>query len=146
MWQRFIFWWAGVGGVLFVDRWLKNLALSGRVDDWPVGQFMLVKNHGAVFSWPLPNGLAIVVMVLAMAGLACFGWRAYCRGSVQTFLGVSCMIAGAGSNLYDRLRHGFVIDWAYLGQWWPVFNLADVMVTFGLLLIIVRTSPRLTKE
>ena len=46
------------------------------------------------------------------------------------------ILCGAMSNLYDRLAYGYVIDWAYLGQWWPVFNLADVMVGAGLLLII----------
>ena len=39
-------------------------------------------------------------------------------------------LAGAASNLYDRLRRGKTVDFLDLG-WWPVFNLADVAITVG---------------
>lgn len=130
-------------GPLFIDRWLKSLALAGRTVDWPVGQFILVKNEGAVFSWPLPNAVAIVIMALAILGLVWFGWRAQRRRSWSVLFGTVLMIGGAGSNLYDRLVYGFVIDWAYLGPWWPVFNVADVMIGIGLVLVIV---PRQKKK
>lgn len=136
MMRRFVIFSLGLVGLLGLDRWLKSLALAGRTVDWPVGQFVLVKNEGAVFSWPLPNQVAIVIMALAILGLAWFGWRAQCRRSWSVLFGTVMMIGGAGSNLYDRLVHGFVIDWAYLGPWWPVFNLADVMIGVGLILMI----------
>ena len=50
------------------------------------------------------------------------------------------MLLGASSNLFDRLWYGYVIDWAYLGDWWPVFNLADVMVAAGLIMYLGRQS------
>ena len=51
-------------------------------------------------------------------------------------IGLLFMIAGAVSNVYDRLQHGFVID--YLNFYFlPVFNIADVMVGIGVIMIII---------
>lgn len=137
MMRRFVMLALGLGGLLAVDRWLKAVALAGRTVDWPVGRFVLVENEGAVFSWPVPNALVIVVMLVAMLGLAWYGWRAWKKTNWRSLVGVALMFAGAGSNLYDRFAHGFVIDWAYLGTWWPVFNLADVMIGVGVVMLVV---------
>ncbi|ABY34135.1 MAG TPA: signal peptidase II [Chloroflexus aurantiacus] len=41
------------------------------------------------------------------------------------------MIFGGGlSNLVDRIRQGYVVDFIQFG-WWPVFNLADSAITIG---------------
>ena len=44
--------------------------------------------------------------------------------------GLGAALGGAAGNLYDRMRRGAVIDLLKVG-WWPVFNLADVAITFG---------------
>ncbi len=144
MMRRFWLFTLGLLGLIVVDRWLKSLALAarlpdgqGRIIDLPIGKFIFVKNDSAVFSWPLPNALATDLMIVALLGLLWFGWRAWRRQSWRTMAGVVLMIVGAASNLYDRVTHGFVIDWAYLGPWWPVFNLADVMIGVGLVLVIL---------
>jgi len=52
------------------------------------------------------------------------------------------IIAGAAlSNIYDRFIHGGVVDyffWHY-GFEFAVFNFADVMIDFGVLLILYRS-------
>src|SRR5215470_1482552 len=45
-------------------------------------------------------------------------------------ISLGAAVGGAGSNLYDRLRLGAVLDFLDVG-WWPVFNLADVAITAG---------------
>jgi signal peptidase II len=50
-------------------------------------------------------------------------------------IGLAAAVAGAASNLYDRLRHGAVIDFVDLGGW-PIFNLADVAITLGVMAAI----------
>ena len=45
------------------------------------------------------------------------------------------IFAGAISNIIDRLRHGCVTDFIDLHVW-PVFNLADVYITIGAIMII----------
>jgi signal peptidase II len=57
------------------------------------------------------------------------GWF-FQQPAAQAGLGVA--LGGAGSNLCDRLRYGEVVDFLDLG-WWPVFNLADVAITVGVI-------------
>jgi signal peptidase II len=47
-------------------------------------------------------------------------------------MGLGAALAGAASNLYDRLGRGAVVDFVDLG-WWPIFNVADVAITLGVL-------------
>ncbi len=42
--------------------------------------------------------------------------------------------AGAVGNYIDRLARGYVVDFVYLHHW-PVFNVADVYVTAGAIML-----------
>jgi signal peptidase II len=45
------------------------------------------------------------------------------------------IFAGAVSNLIDRARLGYVVDYIDL-KVWPVFNLADSAITIGIALFL----------
>lgn len=50
------------------------------------------------------------------------------------------ILGGALGNVYDRLVHGYVIDFLdfYVGQYhWPAFNLADAGIFIGAAMLIV---------
>lgn len=49
---------------------------------------------------------------------------------------LSLIVGGALGNLFDRLVRGFVIDYISVGTF-PVFNLADSLLTVGIFLILV---------
>lgn len=51
------------------------------------------------------------------------------------------LLAGAVGNLYDRLVFGAVRDWIALPRF-PVFNLADVFLTIGVIILIVHYRKR----
>lgn len=121
---------------LVADRWLKTLALSGHVGRLGLTKFILFKNPGIIFSWPVPNAAAIVLMCLAIAGVVWWGWRSWKRKNYHSLMAGSLIGLGAISNLYDRMAHGFVIDWAYVGPWWPVMNLADMMIMAGIVIAL----------
>lgn len=56
--------------------------------------------------------------------------------------GLALMAGGAGGNLLDRARFGYVVDYLDVHVW-PVFNLADVAIVSGaglLLLVMARGS------
>lgn len=55
-----------------------------------------------------------------------------------SLLGISFILNGAISNGLDRFFLGCVIDFIDLTIW-PVFNLADVFITIGGILIIIAT-------
>lgn len=53
-------------------------------------------------------------------------------------LGIGLLIIGGASNLFDRLYYGGVIDFISLSFWpFSSFNLADILIFFGLLLLSV---------
>lgn len=50
------------------------------------------------------------------------------------------IIGGALGNLFDRLYHGFVVDFLdfYYGNYhWPAFNIADSAICLGAALLIL---------
>jgi lipoprotein signal peptidase len=47
------------------------------------------------------------------------------------------ILAGAFSNIIDRINYGCVIDFIDL-KLWPVFNLADVFIISGAILLLVK--------
>ena len=54
--------------------------------------------------------------------------------SLMLLLAYSLVLAGATGNLLDRVLNGCVTDFIFLHYWgygFPVFNLADVCITFG---------------
>ena len=56
-----------------------------------------------------------------------------------TRLGYALIIGGALGNLADRIIHGAVVDFVslhYAGYYWYVFNLADIWISLGVVLLI----------
>ncbi|HEY0115440.1 MAG TPA: signal peptidase II, partial [Allosphingosinicella sp.] len=56
--------------------------------------------------------------------------------------GLALVLGGALGNIVDRIRFGYVVDFAdlHFGEWRPflVFNVADAAITIGVLLLLVR--------
>ena len=51
------------------------------------------------------------------------------------------LTGGIIGNLIDRIIHGFVIDYLdfkIFNYYFPVFNLADIMIVIGMFLIIIQ--------
>ena len=67
---------------------------------------------------------------IALAGIVLATRSGYLFQQPAAQWGLGAALAGAASNLYDRLRRGAVIDFLHL-SWWPAFNLADVAITLG---------------
>lgn len=138
----------GVGvTVLVLDQLTKHWALNrlsgGRIVD-VVGslRFNLTFNTGASFSIGSDSGIGpwvglialVVVFALAMGETSRAKWGAVAAGLIG---------GGAIGNLVDRafrgddgFMHGGVVDFIDL-QWWPVFNIADMGVVVGAILLVV---------
>ena len=60
----------------------------------------------------------------------------------QERLGLALVLGGALGNIADRVRLGYVVDFAdlHFGGWQPflVFNVADAAITLGVLVLLVR--------
>lgn len=73
------------------------------------------------------------------AAVAVWMFREPRRGD-QVALGL--VLGGALGNILDRVRLGYVVDFAdlHFGEWRPflVFNVADAAITVGVLILLVR--------
>ncbi len=134
--MRYLRWFLIVALAAVLDRVLKNLAVSGVDRSWWIAHFTLFKNDHLVFSLPLPNVIGTVLMVLALVVVLWLFIPAWQQHDQLRVFATGLIVLGAVSNLFDRVRYGFVIDWAFLGRWWPVFNLADVMIAVGLVIVL----------
>lgn len=125
--------------LLVLDRFLKMLALSRPEQTLdllgPWLGFRLVRNHYISLSLPIGGPVAIILAALIIIGLLVYIFRSHRNFSPRDSLGWGLILAGALSNLFDRLVYGFVIDyldWRYLF----VNNLADIMIFMGIIVVI----------
>ena len=54
--------------------------------------------------------------------------------------GILLIIAGAISNIGDRLMNNYVLDFIFLHYkqyYWPAFNFADIYISLGVLIIVI---------
>ena len=95
--------------------------------------FTLVHNRGAAFG-VFQNQLFLFILISIIAIALIFYNLRYKENSTIFKLSLSLILGGAIGNLIDRLRYGFVIDFLDL-RIWPVFNLADSVITIAALLL-----------
>ena len=119
-----------------------DLPEVGQVVVLPVLNLTFVRNYGVTFG--LLTGFGqwsyLLLAAVALAVVAALGvWlrRAESR-LVATALGA--IVGGALSNVIDRLRFGYVVDFihAHVGGWsWYVFNLADAAIVCGVAALVL---------
>ncbi|MBU0667931.1 signal peptidase II [Patescibacteria group bacterium] len=116
-------------------KWLAytQLAAPLRFTSWFSLQY--TENTGVAFSLPIPHFIIIPLTITVLAGLIYFGAHHIKIWSPLAIIAIALIIGGALGNLYDRLAHGFVIDFIKVG-WWPTFNLADAFLTAGIFLAV----------
>lgn len=124
--------------LILLDQ-ITKLVFSSR--DFFIGptHVHLVENYGLVFSLNfglLPN-LIIIAAALVFFIYYYFNYRQELSrwGKIVFVL----ILSGATSNIIDRLYLGYVRDFIDIGIG-SIFNLADVMVVAGVLIILI-TQP-----
>jgi signal peptidase II len=131
---------AACGVVVAIDQGTKTLARTlvdrgDRVEVLPFLAFQNVRNKGVAFG--LGGDIPAVVIgatILVLLGLLVF-LAARSRTGWLIWLPAGLLIGGALGNLADRVRDGAVTDFIDLPLW-PTFNLADVAIVAGVLLLL----------
>jgi signal peptidase II len=98
-------------------------------------RFNLTYNDGAAFSFGGGNGGVLSLVGLVVVTVV---YRSVLRwpGKLPA-IALGCMLGGALGNLIDRVfRDGAVVDFIDL-QWWPLFNVADIGITCGAVLLVL---------
>ncbi|MGA2164309.1 MAG: signal peptidase II [Solirubrobacteraceae bacterium] len=100
------------------------------------------RNRGVAFGF-LPGDPIAVTIVIALALLALLVYFALHSTRPLIWLPTGMLLGGALGNVIDRLRAGYVTDFVKLPLGWPPFNLADVSITLGvLILLLIIERPR----
>lgn len=96
-------------------------------------------------------------MLVGMTGLIALGVLVWMlrEGKRIEQIALGCVLGGALGNILDRVRLGYVVDFAdfHIGAWQPflVFNVADAAITVGVLVLfvralLVRDKPRAKRD
>jgi signal peptidase II len=84
--------------------------------------------------------LLVALTLLVSGGVAWWLWHERARGDA---LALALILGGALGNIIDRIRFGYVVDYAdlHFGDFQPflVFNIADASITIGVLLLVARS-------
>lgn len=93
----------------------------------------------------VPRSPAVLVAAASIAflGVVAFWIGSRKQASRLQHVGFAMVIGGALGNLVDRAVRGYVVDFIHVTRW-PVFNVADIAVVIGMVLLglaSLRRSP-----
>lgn len=103
--------------------------------------FNITVAHNTGGAWSILNNhsyLFIIFSVVALIVLIRFMFQF--KNNLRNNIAFACTVAGIMSNLADRLFLGYVrdfLDFKVLGYDYPIFNIADIAIVVGVLLLIV---------
>jgi signal peptidase II len=122
----------------------ENFHLYQQVDI--IGEYLrmtYIYNPGAAFGIHLGEHSRVIFLVLSLAALVALGgmyWFTPVEDRVR-LTAIALICGGAIGNLIDRVRSELgVVDFIDIGVGdirWPVFNVADIAVTTGAILLAV---------
>ena len=142
---------AAIVGTVFAADQVTKLIAADRLQPpymphpWlgEVVRFTLVYNPGAAFGLHLGPYSRWIFIALTLGALGLL-WRLYKEsypGDVVRVIALALVTGGAIGNLVDRLRSGRgVVDFLDVGigiSRWPTFNMADIGVSCGAVLLAI---------
>lgn len=100
----------------------------------PGVQLVYTHNHGVAFGL-LPGTQVYVTVALAAIVVLVLLYFVRRAGRPLLWLPTGLLLGGAIGNVLDRLRDGSVTDFVKLPLGWPPFNVADIAITIGVILL-----------
>lgn len=141
--------------IFFLDLITKNYALSSLIINHSISinnflNFTLAFNHGAAFSFLSDAGgwqrwffiIFSVIVILIITYILV-------KEKNSQYIAFSFVIGGAIGNLYDRILYGYVIDFIefhYNSFYWPIFNIADIAISIGIILLLYSMFAKESKK
>jgi signal peptidase II len=126
--------------VIVVDQVAKAIVRSQIVIGEQVdvfGPLGLTQTHntGVAFGLAGGTGAPLVILMLVALGVVTYLF-AQDPGRPGMWVASGLLAGGAVGNLIDRVGAGHVTDFIELPPW-PPFNVADVCITFGVVLLVL---------
>lgn len=129
---------------IVIDQIVKLLAINIKQPIELIPNFLqlsYVKNFGVAWSMFNNQRMFIILFTAVAIGYLFYILNQY-RNHIIIHFGILMMIGGAFGNAIDRVFRGFVVDYVdvvIFGYDFPVFNIADMLLVCGVLLIFVET-------
>lgn len=127
---------------IILDRLTKNYAINNLIENPYNGtlfNFTYLENRGAAFGILQDRRIFFIILTLAIVcALVYYFLKNYKTNPKVLNIALAMIISGAIGNFYDRLFQGYVVDFiefAFVN--FPVFNIADIFVTIGSILLII---------
>lgn len=132
--------------LILVDQGTKLWALQSLK---PIGNMTLVdgfldltfvENRGVAFGMFAGQRWLILVLTGAIAGALIYFYRTLPKTRENGWVrgALLLVLAGAVGNLIDRIFRGYVVDFFEFTFFdWPVFNVADMYVVCGVILLMI---------
>ena len=130
--------------VKWVVAYPLQIEFRGRIEITDFFNLTFVKNNGVSLGLLSADGELGRWLLVALTGaiaifVALWLWREKRRDDSTA---LAFVLGGALGNIVDRVRLGYVLDYAdlHFGEWRPflVFNVGDAAITIGVLLLLVR--------
>ena len=131
-----------------LTKWIVSVPLAlqarGQIEILPIFNLTWVENNGislGLLNATTPTGRWMLVAMTAAIAIGVAWWivKEEKRGDQ---LALSLVLGGALGNIVDRVRHGYVVDFAdlHFGAFRPflVFNVADAAISIGVVILLLR--------
>ena len=119
---------------------VNNLLLNHSVIINAFLNFTLAFNYGAAFSFLSDAGgwqrwFFVIFSIIVVFFISYI----LIKDKDSEYIAYSFVFGGALGNLYDRFLLGYVIDFIefhYNDFYWPIFNIADIAISIGVILLL----------
>ncbi len=122
---------------------VNNLVELRYTENEAIAFSMLQAVHSNTRKW-----IIYCLSTLALTFLIVLIWQMR-NDSIWWLVALMLILSGALGNLSERIIRGYVIDFIHLHYYdrfsWPIFNVADILITCGgilLAILMLRTTPK----
>ena len=133
--------------IFIIDQFIKTLAFNYLNNITIIPSFLsfiFAKNKGAAFSILWGNRWVIIIITILILFFLIHTILKE-RKKIERYIKFydvtyGLLIGGILGNLFDRILRGYVIDYIALsifGYSFPIFNIADIAITSGVIFMII---------
>lgn len=121
--------------LFILDRFFKKIVFEGTIKEIYFFNFSLSTNSNIALGIPLRGNFLYFLLTIIFFWVVWKLIKSYKQRNLVSISGLTLILVGAFSNLLDRCKNGFVIDYFDL-PFIAVFNIADVMILAGVIVLI----------
>ena len=107
------------------------------------------RNYGG--AWSIFENSTLIITIISLIVIIGIIYYLYKNKTTKKLeiIGYSLLLGGAIGNLIDRIIYGYVIDFLdfyILGYDYPIFNIADIGIVIGIILLLISVGKDVLKH